>query len=184
MMQSAPMPILPDRVDVLRLCQQREALQGKVPLASLPRLVQQLAATEPGDAVARWQFGIDEQGRKLLQATVNASLPVQCQRCLGTVMIPVSASVDLVAVWDDTQAAQLPRRLEPVLMDGHELSLHTLVEEELLLALPLVPSHQVGECQMPDLAVVETEPGQDKARNNPFQVLAALKTVEKGSENT
>jgi uncharacterized protein len=68
-------------------------------------------------------------------------------------------------------------------MDGEDLDLLEIVEEELLLALPLVAIHDEGVCQPPKLLVeqvVVDEPVETKV--NPFQVLAALKSSAKNAE--
>ena len=165
---------LPARVDALRSCQQRLTYRGAVPLAGMGRLATQMVDAS-GAAEAVWQFGMDEQGRKTLQGEVTASVSMSCQRCLGPIRVPVRSEVSLALVWDDEQAAQLPRQLEPIVLESNELDLHELVEDELLLSVPLVPLHPEGECEQPESKIVQV--AEDGVRKpNPFQVLAALKS--------
>jgi uncharacterized protein len=174
--------LLPGSIDALKFCQQGVQISGFLPLVRLPRLSQQLYLAE-GDVQVELSFGLDEQSRKTVSGQLEAVLPLVCQRCLERIDVPVTTELSLALVWTDDQAAQLPRSLDPVLMGSEELDLPEIVEEELLLALPLVAIHEEGSCQPPQLLVnqvVDDEPEEQKV--NPFQVLAALKSGVKDTE--
>lgn len=174
--------LLPVSIDALKFCQQGVQVSGFLPLARLQRLSQQLYVAE-GEARAELSFGVDQQSRKTISGHLEAVLPLVCQRCLERIDIPVATELSLALVWNDDQATQLPRTLDPVVMDGEVLDLLEIVEEELLLALPLVAIHDEGVCQPPKLLVeqvVVDEPVETKV--NPFQVLAALKSSAKNAE--
>ncbi len=166
---------LPRIVDALKLCQQRAHIAGFVEFAQLSRLDGVLSAPE-GQVAVDIQFAVDEQHRKVLSGRIVASVPLTCQRCLGTMMWPLDNRFELALVWDEEQAAQLPRTLDPVLVEDTELDVFSVVEDEILLALPLVAHHEVGTCFAPPVSnpVVQVETVRDK--KNPFQVLASLKT--------
>ena len=78
-------------------------------------------------------------------------------------------------VKDGANSQSLPKAYD-VLEPGEDpLDLRSLIEEELLLALPIVPAHHPEECQQP-AGLDEPEPGEDEVtRSNPFSVLAQLK---------
>lgn len=171
--------MLPHEVDALKFCQQRVVLTGQLPIAAMPRLLASLV-NDDGVADVDVQFSVDEQARKRIGGTVQAKVQMQCQRCLHAVTVDVSSTVQVALVWSDEQAANLPRGLEPVeVEDAHSLSLLELVEDELLLALPLVAHH--SQCEMPAF-----DPGEilveSKKEDNPFQVLAALKAAVKNDK--
>ncbi|HSC74912.1 MAG TPA: YceD family protein [Pseudomonadales bacterium] len=175
--------LLPGSVDALKLCQQGVNVSGFLPLAGLQRLSSQLYVQE-GIVQVELVFGRDEQSRKTITGHIEAVLPLVCQRCLERLDVDVASELSLALVWSEDQVVQLPRALDPVVMDGEDLDLHDIVEEELLLALPLVAIHEVGTCEPPQLLAVEqlidSEPVEKKV--NPFKVLAALKTEAKPTE--
>lgn len=183
MRSPAATQLLPASVDALKFCQQGLRVSGVLPLTGLQRLSQQLYLAE-GDAQAELSFAVDEQSRKVVNGHVEAVLPLVCQRCLERIDTPVAVELALALVWNDDQAAQLPRSLDPVLMETEELDLATIVEEELLLALPLVAMHEEGACQPPQRLAADQalDNGSGEQRVNPFQVLAALKSGVKDSE--
>lgn len=178
-MHSAPASqLLPHHVEAVRFCQHGGHLSGHVPLAQLSRLAQQLYAAD-GQAQVEWAFSLDEQSRRIIHGQIETVLPMVCQRCLDRVDVPISTETALALVWSDEQAALLPRTLDPVLMSDETLNVWDAVEDELLLALPIVAKHAEGSCQIaeaiPQQAVAELEADTEK-RPNPFQVLASLKS--------
>jgi len=174
--------LLPGSVDALKLCQQGVTVSGFLPLVQLQRLSNQLYVPE-GNVQVELRFGLDEQSRKTITGQLQATVPLICQRCLERLDVDITSEPSLALVWNKDQIAQLPRVLDPVLMDGEDLDLHDIVEEELLLALPLVAIHEVGTCQPPKLLteqLIEDEP--EEKRVNPFQVLATLKSEAKNAK--
>lgn len=122
-------------------------------------------------------FGRDAQQRAVVSIHVNATLQLYCQRCMGVVQWPVEADSRLALVAGPEEAARLPEGLDPLLLEEPRLALSTLVEDELILAVPVAPLHEVDDCAV-DLAKVNdptglpSEPAPE--RENPFAVLAGL----------
>ncbi len=84
----------------------------------------------------------------------------------------------LAIVWSDDQARQLPRDLDPLIVDTQEVALREIVEEELMLALPPFSYHKAEECgeilaEYRGPTAAEEVPAAEKP--NPFDVLAQLK---------
>lgn len=167
---------LPHHVDAVKLCQQGGRLSGSTSLAQLHRLGEQLCH-QNGQAQVDWQFSLDEQSRKVIHGTVTAILPLVCQRCLEQVDVAVQADTNLALVWSDEQAAQLSRSLDPMLMETDVLDVLAAVEDELLLALPIVATHETGACEVAQqIENPQAEESVEEKSPNPFQVLANLKT--------
>lgn len=164
---------LPRRLDVPRLADMQAELEGSLPLADLPRLAALLA--DPAGTAEVWlRFARDPLGRAVVEGRVRSVLQLTCQRCLAAVAVPVDATLSLMAVSDADAAAAVPEDHEALLLEGRETASATLVEDELLLALPSVPRHATeAGCGTGPGAQPATVP-QDE-RRNPFAALAALK---------
>ena len=174
----------PRRLDVERFAADRGHLEGDWPLATMTRLVASChEAFRPAvqDGV-RWSVD-GEQRRRAGQApnawlhlVLHAQVELTCQRCLSA--LPVTLDVDrrFHFVAGEQQAAALDAESEDdVLASSRSFDLHELAEDELLLALPLVPRHEV--CPQP-LAVPPDATGADDdpaPKANPFAALAGLK---------
>ncbi len=167
---------VPERIDPWLLSEQEAVLEGRFALSALPRLAP-LLQEESGEVRFVLRFGRDERGRSVIRSSVEAELQLQCQRCLGTLRHPVKAEADLALVRGPLEAEQLPRELDPLLMQEKELLVPaTLVEDELLLSIPVAPRHAEAHCTEPGTGAAAQAPqAEPEARENPFAVLAALK---------
>jgi uncharacterized protein len=164
-----PEPRLPVSVELTKMTSREVEMQGEIALADLPRLENVLSDVS-GKAQVSVRFSVDDQKRQCIAGNVSAKLSIFCQRCLEPMDFPVAAEFNLAAVRDEAQAAQLPREMDPVIVQEEVLNLHELIEEELLLSLPYVSYHE-ERCAEAVNDPVEV-PVADTQR--PFEGLAAL----------
>jgi uncharacterized protein len=73
---------------------------------------------------------------------VQAELVMRCERCLEPVTQSIKSDFRFGLVSSEDEAGLLPREFEPLLVEGSELSLVDLLEDELLLSLPIVARHE------------------------------------------
>jgi len=142
----------------------------------MKRLAPQLVSVE-GEASFRLDFSVEGPALYLVQGWVSASLELECQRCLSALTYRVDSEVRLALAATDAEAERHQELYDPLLVEDELLTVKDLIEEELLLALPVVPLHAVpGECDAEMLARMgaEAEPEEDE-RANPFAVLKQLK---------
>src|SRR5262245_19654047 len=147
---TAPMPTLPQRpLDALGLARSGAIVERAFPVAAFGRLRDRLA--EPtGTARVRAAFRL--AGRwPAAELDVEADVALTCQRCLGPLRRRLESQSQLV--FADEGSAELPEGYEVVGGDPQALDLAALVEDELLLALPIIPQHEAGEaCALPSTA--------------------------------
>ena len=122
-------------------------LAGVVPGEALERLrAASLGMT--GEARAELEL-VRRDGRIEVHGAVSAQVQLRCERCLEVVDWPLAGEVSAVLVGSADPVAELPQDLEPVLLDDDYLAVHELVEDELLLLLPIVARHAEGQCSPP-----------------------------------
>jgi len=169
---SSPKPIDPRRLDVAAFAQAGGHLQGEWPLAGMVRLLQDAlpqAPDSPVQAVAwsargerRAASGGAAQIRLYLRA--RTVLCLSCQRCLQPVAVELDVAPTLRFVRDEAEAERLDEESdEDVLALSSTLDLHELVEDELILALPLVPRHERCPQPLPLSASELDDAGADDA---------------------
>jgi uncharacterized protein len=168
---------MPESVDAWRMIASRRIFEGSLPLAAFPRLLPSLA-DERGDCAYRVEFGKDEFGVAFCDIRAEASLPLVCQRTLERFELPVLVEQRVGLVRDEREEAGLPPGYEPVQMpeDGR-LAPAELIEDELILAVPVVPVKPGSEAVEAHWA--GTDPVEEEAeeeRPNPFAALSALKS--------
>ena len=173
----------PLRLDVEALAKEAGELDGRWPLRGFERLAESAHAdARPAEAdEVAWRALAELRPVRggapeiWLHVTAKAELQLECQRCLQPVATALSAERSFRFVADEATAAEIDADSEDdVLVLTRALNLHELVEDELILALPLVPRHEVCPQDVPLEAVDE---GFEAAgeRPNPFAALAALK---------
>lgn len=166
---------LPKRIDVLKRAEQASSLQGKVSLASMSRLAS-LVTEQAGNATIDWQFGKDQEDCVFITGLLEADLTLICQRCLEPMTYSILDNVSLSPVFNDEQTEELSERYEPILIEQDGVELLPLIEDELILRLPMVPMHDLANCRITEKFDVEiTSDEKTNSANNAFSALAELK---------
>lgn len=164
---------LPRQVDPRKFAQQRIELEGVIEVSALPRLA--AAVAEPTGRVAvELAFGIGDQGEKVLNGTARAQVQVICQRCLEAMPLELEGKLSLAIVWNEEQAESLPKYLDPWITGEGAADLYEIIEEELLLNLPMVAYHEEACVDKASFSSGE-EVDEPEPANNPFSVLEQLK---------
>lgn len=169
------------RLDVKAFAQAGAVLSGSDPLSRYERLLDE-AGGHGGDREVRWEARgethADASGhvRVWLHLGAQVSLPLTCQRCLGPADIPVALDRLFRFVATEAQAeAEDEESEEDVLVLSRDFNLYELVEDELLMALPLVPRHEVCPTEVKLSAEDADFEAAGAKRPNPFAALAGLK---------
>ena len=151
----------------------RRYFEGSLPLSAFPRLASSLIDTE-GECRFSLEFGHDAMNQAFVEVRAEADLPLQCQRTLERYLQPVRVMQQLGLITTEAQESALPEGMEPLLVpENAELRPVDLVEDELILALPVVPINP--ESSLPDAVW----PHEDDDTPHPFAVLSALKDHKK-----
>jgi uncharacterized protein len=154
----------------------RRDFEGSLPLSSLSRLSDSLydSGLSDGESEVRFalQFDCDSLQVPYVELRIDAALPLECQRTLQRFLQPVHLVQRLGLIREEADEAGLPEGYEPLLMpeDGM-LRPAELVEDELILAVPVVPT-------MPGTEVMERDwpvRVEEQAQANPFAALGRLK---------
>lgn len=154
-------------IDSLEFARSGGVLDRRVSLAELPRLADVLTTTE-GVLSVRLVGWRDEQGKSWLQLDVTGEPVLCCQRCLGGVKFPlgIHSRLQLIAPGEDWPDDDLEDDNADAIAAEGELNVLSLIEDEVLLALPIAPRHE--HCESP-LA------NANELGSSPFSALAALK---------
>lgn len=175
-------------IEPFDLATQRRTLDGRLAVSTLPRLVQSLS-TDDAEAIAAYHvdyvldFGVDEGGVPSVTGTMQTVLPIECQRCMETMEFPVNVNIRLALVKSRQAAQQLPENYDPLLVSAdEEISVESIIEDELILALPQVAMHETKDCPKGE-SFLNTgdgtaEGGTAPQRENPFAMLAQLKNSQ------
>ena len=170
----------PQRLDIHRFAEAGAELHGSDALAAYPRL----AAETEGDAQrdVHWHARGEMLNPQHVQPQVwvhleaDASLPLLCQRCLTPVEVPLAVNRSFRFVADEsTAAAEDDASEEDLLALSRSFDLLELVEDELLMELPVAPMHEA--CPEPvKMSVTDAAfEAAEADKEHPFAVLGKLK---------
>lgn len=172
----------PAHLDLRAFAQSQGRLAGADAVASYDRIAHECQGSLH-DRRVQWSASGETRADHLgnqsiwLQLNVDTTLPLTCQRCLGVVEVRL-----LVDRWfrfvadEETAGAQDDDVPEDLLVLSADFDLHQLIEDELVLELPLVARHEVCPTQPVFTAQDPEFAAPATPRPNPFAVLGRLKS--------
>ena len=162
-------------IDGLKFAREGQRLQGALPLSRLPRVAEELL--EPVGNVSYELTGfVDSRGKPGIEVQTRARLGLVCQRCLNRLDFDLLRHTRFLLVAGEgplpsLDAEEIETEAVPV---EAVANVNDLIEQELLLGLPIAPAHPDGTCAAPD------QPrGAELA--SPFAVLGRLKDSERAN---
>lgn len=165
---------LPITIDPYKSAQRRLICDGYFESSGMNRL---LAACESVSEQVKVNlaFGVDEQGLIAISGTGSASVMLACQRCNDPFEQDLEFSFSFSPAKNEEKAAELPSYYDAIELDENgEVNLRDLTEEELILAIPLIPRHELEDCNAKADSVWGELP-EELDKPNPFDVLKQLK---------
>ncbi|EQD36970.1 protein containing DUF177 [mine drainage metagenome] len=162
---------LPESVDAWRMVSARRSFIGSFPVARLARL-RPLLAGDSGNVDYQLEFGRDDLGAAYLGLQVRAAVDLLCQRTLEPFRTMLALDLRLGLIRDEADEFALPPGYEALLVQD-SIRLEDVIEDELLLALPLVPVRPGSESAIAPWQAEAQEPVA--APPHPFAGLHKLK---------
>jgi uncharacterized protein len=184
----------PEQIDTIKLFARNGILAAAVPLAKLQRLTDSLS-DDSGVVAVNLLFGTEEDKKRVLTGTLDTTVKVLCQRCLQEMVLKLHCTLRLKVCSNEQELYDLPETEDGIVMGEEGLNILDVIEDELILSLPLVPVHADVNCNAFLNALTQAEAGTrgtdknsttdeaqenaQKAKQNPFAVLAKLKDKPK-----
>ena len=167
--------ILPEQLDVIQKAKFGAEIRGTWPVNRLER-VSELLLDDAGNIEAELKFS--KLGHlRLIDGNISAELKVTCQRCMQPMDLSLKVDFKLGLICKEAQAEGLPEGYEPYLVEGDSENIPHMLEEELLLAMPLVAMHE-HDCsdylQQQGIRQQEEAEQQEEEKESPFSKLKDL----------
>ncbi|WP_437888050.1 23S rRNA accumulation protein YceD [Phytobacter sp. V91] len=166
---------LPLTLDPVRTAQKRLDYQGVYLPDQVGRVGESVVSVD-SDVECSISFAIDNQRLAVITGDAKVTVSLECQRCGKPFIHQVHTTYCFSPVRSDEQAEALPEAYEPIEVDEFgEIDLRALVEDEIILSLPVVPVHDSEHCEVSEADMVFGELPDEAQKPNPFAVLASLK---------
>ena len=155
-------------LDVEELASRWVILAGFVDPESMPRLLE-VVTSRPSPIAYRIAFARDASGRPRMSGRAEGVLPLVCQRCLENFEWKFDSRFESLVVGHEREES---RGLDAVVCSGGRIELESVIEDELLLALPNAPVHTFGTCEAPPIRT-----GGDRSPSRSTSPFAALREL-------
>jgi len=145
-------------------------IHGKIRASQILAIQDSLyASADEGEVSYTLSGDKSHRGKPSLKLDLAGQVTLCCQRCLGEMHYPLVSSTWFEVVADESAIPELDEDDDvDYIVASTQFDVEALVEEELLLSLPLAPRHEEGACAG-DVSIMT---GQ---KQNPFKVLEGLK---------
>ena len=168
---------LPKLIDPWRLDPADAPLEGEFPLAAMGRLTPLLGASG-GTVAFALSSGVDEQGLRFLAGHAATKVQMVCQRCLALVEVPLAVNFKLGLARSENESRSLPEHYDPLIVSEGSIVLSELIEDELILVLPIAAMHEKArQCKRVEVfssTNASEEEAEGMKNSGPFAVLSAL----------
>jgi len=181
-MFSAP---LPARVNHRKLASENRKLEGTLQLSDFRRLTDSLLE-EKGEVSALLAFRKAGKQASLVVGDASVTVSLLCQNCLTPVDYELKAHLHHVIVNTEEALSSLAEDVDGILSPEDLITTVELIEDELILSLPMVARHKSKDCVVKDYEAAEDDNQEVEASSEtykPFAGLAELKDELTGASN-
>ena len=170
---------IPERVDHRKLANQAGLIEGRLPIQCFHRLGEMLVVRE-GDVYLRLEFGNGDFGSTRVNGLAATEACLICQNCMQQFRRQVTCDIALQVVSDESKLERMPEVDDAIVAPDKVIPVADLVEDELILAMPMIPRHEEGQCPETDYEQEEIVLPKVQEEQNTYRPFADLaKTMDK-----
>jgi uncharacterized protein len=163
---------LPRQIEHRKLAENRAKLEGSIAIEEFERLAAYLCDTT-GEIMVKLQFRKGKGQKTFVTGNCQASVNVQCQACLEPMTVEIGCGVRTFLLDSAEELATLRQSDDGIVCEGEVVKLVDLLEDDLMVSLPMVPRHDEGDCADP--IAYEEDDSDVEDTYKPFAGLADLK---------
>lgn len=175
---------IPQRISPDRLADQQVCYTETLKLSQFKQLITLLLKQDDNTPIdVQMQFDRDQNNRIIIHLQVKTALLLTCQSSLKNYTESFEINTLLTPITHDSEAELLPDNYDPILLEDRQLDLFNMIEEELILALPMIPKKSNhSDCVQADNSIEYRDfQGSDQANHtNPFKGLDDLIKSKQG----
>ena len=168
---------LPKKINFFNFAKKEVKLNGGFKVSELSRL-SEIASNENDNVKVDLSFRLENGRIPCVEGIIKSILVLDCQRCLDTLQVDLKVPFNIAFARNEFQADSLDDKFEIYLIgDDEELEIKDLITDEILLSIPMAPSHDY-DCGL------KTDKGNivEEVREHPFDVLKNIKIADLGKE--
>jgi len=167
---------LPDQLKLFNFAKKEISLSGLYQISDFPRITE-IASNKKDNVRVELSFYLKNNKTPCVEGIIELDIVLTCQRCLDNLSIALKVNFNLAFVRNDQQSEELDSHYEIYVIEEEELATFDLISDEILLSIPMVPTHDY-DCIK---EINEQEIVEEKSEN-PFAILKKIKIADNGKE--
>ena len=161
---------LPKKINLFNFAKRELNLEGDYKISNLSRL-SEIARNNNDRVEVDLSFHLENGKTPCVEGIINLQLVLDCQRCLDDLEVDLKVTFNIAFVRHESQADSLEDKYEIYLVgNNEELETKDLITDEILLSIPMAPSHDF-DCGLK----IDKEDKVEEVREHPFDVLKNIK---------
>ena len=168
---------LPKTIKLLNFAKKEVKLHGQYIISNMSRL-SEIARNNSDKVDVNLSFHLEKGKTPCVKGIIDLKIVLDCQRCLGALKMDLKVPFNIAFVRHESQCVGLDSQYESYLIgQNEELEIIELITDEILLSIPMAPSHNF-ECGLKS----EIDGVTEENREHPFDVLKNIKIADLGKE--
>ena len=168
---------LPKVIKLFNFAKKERSLGGVYKISSIPR-ISEIARNKEDNVKVDLSFYLENNKTPCIKGIINLNIILDCQRCLEALPIELKVDFKLAFVRHEQQAERLDSSYDLyITKEEEELLTIDIITDEILLSIPMAPSHDF-DCNL----IINKDEVVEESRENPFTILKNIKTANDGKE--
>ena len=160
---------LPDQIKLFNFAKKEISLSGLYQISDFPK-ISEIASNKTEDVKVDLSFYLNNNKTPCVDGIIELDIVLACQRCLDDLSIVLKINFNLAFVRHNQESEEIDSHYEIYVFEEEELATHDLISDEILLSIPMVPTHDY-DC-IKEIHEQEIVEGKSE---NPFAILKKLK---------
>jgi len=159
---------LPDQLKIFKFAKKEISLSGLYQISDFPK-ISEIARNKTENVRVDFSFYLNNNKTPCVDGIIELDIVLACQRCLDDLSIALKINFNLAFVKNNQESEEIDSHYEIYIIEEDELATHDLISDEILLSIPMVPTHDY-DC-IKEINKQETAEGKSE---NPFAILKKL----------
>tara|TARA_B110000008_G_C16930106_1_gene548349 strand:+ start:1216 stop:1737 length:522 start_codon:yes stop_codon:yes gene_type:complete len=167
---------IPGKINFYNFAKKEVSLNGNYKISELSRL-SEISSNKNDKVEVDLNFHLENGKIPCVEGIIKLKLVLDCQRCLDNLEVDLKVTFGIAFTRNESQTDSLNDKFEIYLIEEEELDAKNLITDEILLAIPMAPSHDF-DCGL------KTDKGDivEEIRKHPFDALKKIKIANFGKE--
>jgi len=167
---------LPNQLKLFNFAKKEISFSGIYQVSDLPK-ISEIARNKKDNVKVDLSFYLENDKTPCIDGIIQLDIILACQRCLDDLSIALEVNFNLAFVRHNQDSEELESHYEIYVIEDEELATHDLISDEILLSIPMVPTHDY-DC-IKEINEQEIVEGKSE---NPFAILRKIKIADEGKE--